>query len=193
MEARDWGRPGGRMSGVCHPLHQSGTNACGRTERPFAAAADTSVKFPQRQFAICQLSRSALNLVRSLAGTRERPQSSALICATVSSKVKFQSGPVVRSQFRHGRLWVGLRQPTTRIQSRKAARQVELPDSRRPRSAVIDPMLSVARSGSGRSHRINRHQAAAGPFVPHRTPHFAGLHGVSAGFPLRGRLRSVTR
>ena len=45
-----------------------------------------------------------------------------------------------------------------------------------------DPMLSGARAGSGRSHRINGHQAAAGPFVPHQNPHFSGLHGVSAGF-----------
>ena len=56
------------------------------------------------------LHRSIVNvstvLAQTAVGGRERSQSSALICTTASTKVKFQGGPAVHPGSRRRLLWV---------------------------------------------------------------------------------------
>lgn len=60
------------------------------------------------------LHRSIVNvstvLAQTAVGGRERSQSSALICTTASTKVKFQGGPAVHPGSRRRLLWVARRQ-----------------------------------------------------------------------------------
>jgi hypothetical protein len=91
-----------------------------------------------------------------------------------------------------GRQWVGQRQLGARSHRRKADHQVEPPDSRRPRSAVVDPKQKFCRpiSAPERSHSPlymsgNRQPAACCPFDG-----WLGRHG---GGTRRAFMRARTR